>query len=134
MPIDFRILPAQEIALCRAWNSVDDRDFLEHHDRLVQHEHFHSSLNQLFDLQSVTNLEVTTATLRELARRNPFGPGARRAIVIEPGNPLTFGLARMYQGHAAEDPDRVVVQFDRVEGALEWLGVGPEALDALPGP
>ena len=77
MPIDFRILPDRELALCRAWNSVHDRDFLEHHDSLVRHEHFHSSLNQLFDLRSVTKLEVTTDTLRDLARRNPFGPGAR---------------------------------------------------------
>lgn len=134
MPIDFRILNAQGLVLCRAWEFVDDEDFRDHHEALTGHEAFHPSLDQLFDLQGVTELEVTTEALRELARRNPFGAGARRAIVIAPGNPLTFGLARMYQGYAAEDPDRLVVQFDHVEGALDWLGVEPRVLDAMPGP
>ena len=133
MPIDFRILPTHALTLSRAWNSVDDRDFLNHHDALVAHDDFDPSLNQLFDLRSVTHLYVTTDALRDLARRNPFGSGARRAIVIEPGNPLTFGLARMYQGHASEDADRLVVQFNDIQGALEWLGVGAQILEALPG-
>jgi hypothetical protein len=134
MPIDFRVLTDHELALCRAWESVDDEDFRDHHEALVAHEAFHPSLNQLFDLRSVTQLDVTVEALRDLARRNPFGSEARRAIVIAPGNPLTFGLARMYQGYAAEDPDRLVVQFDHVEGALDWLGVEPVVLDAMPGP
>jgi hypothetical protein len=134
MPIASRIVDEHGIVLTRAWDGLADGHLRDHHASLVGHDAFRPSLDQLFDLQSVTTVEVTTDALRELARRNPFGAGSRRAFVVAPEGALSFGLTRVYQGHAADDPDRIVVQFDDMESALAWLERDPIVLRWMPGP
>ena len=41
------------------------------------------------------DVQFTASTIREMVRLNPFGAGARRALVVTSDE--LFGMARMYQ-------------------------------------
>lgn len=132
MAMESSILPRDDLVLTRASGLVDEPDLQAHHEALVSDPGFRPGLDQFCDLRAVKAVSVSSAALRRLAQVNPFDTASRRAIVVEPGDLLVYGLSRIYRGHASEDPDRLVVQFDHVDGALAWLGVDRAVLEYLP--
>ncbi|MGE0441177.1 MAG: hypothetical protein AB7L66_01635 [Gemmatimonadales bacterium] len=129
MPIAFRIDASAGLVSSRATGELLDGDLLDHQRRLREHPDFAPHLNQLFDLRGATAARLSTAAIRTLAERNPFGAGARRAFLVD--SRLMFGMMRMYQILTAEMPDSLQVVFEDEAAARRWLGLDPErALDA----
>jgi hypothetical protein len=55
-----------------------------------------------------------------MAKLNPFGAGARRALVVT--SDVVFGMARMYQILRDESPDELQI-FRKVDDAFRWLWI-----------
>lgn len=126
MPVDHQINRELGIVFSRAWGVLTDDDLLEQQRCLRKDPDFKPSLNQLFDLREVTDVQVTGNGIRALAERDLFHPDARRAFIVHPGAQLMFGLMRMFENLTAEFPDEMRVQFDHIGKAREWLGL-PDA-------
>ena len=59
-------------------------------------------------------------TLRDLALQSPFGPGSRRAIVVDAD--VVFGVSRMYEVFAHEMGPEIQI-FRDMDAARAWLGL-----------
>jgi hypothetical protein len=63
-----------------------------------------------------------------MVKLNPFGAGARRAVVVT--NDVVFGMARMYQILTDESPDELRI-FRKVDDALQWLWIADAKAELL---
>ena len=83
MPVGYTIDLARSLVLSRGWGVVTDREILAHARALTADPRFERSFHQLADLREVTDARVTDfANKQMLVRLNPFGAGARRAMVV----------------------------------------------------
>jgi hypothetical protein len=122
MPCDYAIDAERQRVWSRAWGDVTDADLLDHQRRLAQDPTFHRHFSQLIDFRAARSLQaVTPAGIRIAAKRHLFGQHSRRAIVTM--DPLTFGLARMFQAYReiARGEEEIHV-FRNMDDALVWLG------------
>ena len=120
MPCAYTIDLARSLVLSRGWGEVTDRELLAHVRALTADPRFARNFHQLADLRDVTGVQVTAATIKEMARLNPFGAGARRALVVT--SDVVFGMARMYQILRDESPDEFEI-FRKLDDALLWLEI-----------
>jgi hypothetical protein len=127
MPGMYTVDPERRLVLSRGWGVVTGEELLGHARTLAADPRFESSFRQLADLRDVTGLDFGLPTVREIARINPFGTGARRAIII--GNDLAYGVIQMYQMLRDRTTQEVFV-FRELEPALEWLGLSAD-VDAI---
>jgi hypothetical protein len=74
------------------------RDIVAHARVLAADPHFETRFCQLADLREVTAMDVTTPGIRQLVGANPFGAGARRAVVV--CDDVVYGMARMVRADA----------------------------------
>jgi hypothetical protein len=44
-------------------------------------------------------------------------------LVVHPGAVKLFGLMRMFEALTANHPDKLRVQFDHMQKALQWIGI-----------
>lgn len=127
MPIFYSILPAQRVVLSGGRAPLSFTEMLEHAERLRHDPRFDPGMSQVVDFRGVKLRFVGAEGVRTLATINPFGPEARRAVLVD--SSLIFGLIRMYQALTNSDPARLRLFSDPVE-AYEWLGLDP----AIPWP
>jgi hypothetical protein len=120
MPGAYTINLALSLVLSRGWGVVTDRELLAHVRALTADPRFAPHFHQLADLRDVTDFEVTASTIREMAKLNRFGAGARRALVITSDE--VFGMVRMYQLLTDESPDELKI-FRKMDDALRWLWI-----------
>ena len=120
MPCGYIIDLARSLVLSRGWGIVTDRELLAHVRALTIDPRFVRNLHQLADLRDVVDVEVTAATIREMASLNPYGDGSRRAVVVT--SDVLFGMARMYQILRDEPTDELEI-FRTLDDALRWLGI-----------
>jgi hypothetical protein len=118
MPTSYTILPDLRLVLSRGWGIVTDEDLFAHAAALREDPRFLASFNQIADFRDVTEVRVTSGGVRRMTELNPFGQGARRAIVA-PGS-TAFGLSRMYELMKSDTDDEVMVVREIGE-ALKWL-------------
>ena len=123
MPAQYLINQTLNVVFSNAWGVLTDTDLLEHQARLARDPRFSPGLNQVFDFEDVTVVEVTPTGIQLLAERTLFGEGARQAFVVHPGAMKMFGLMRMFEVLTAEHPDKLRVQFDHMQKALLWIGI-----------
>jgi hypothetical protein len=116
MPCAYTIDLARSLVLSRGWGAVADRELLAHVRALTADPRFARNFHQLIDLRDVTDVQITASCIREMVRLNPFGAGARRAVVVT--NDVVFGMARMYQILSDESPDELQI-FRRMDNALQ---------------
>jgi hypothetical protein len=81
---------------------------------------FDPTFAQLADMREVTNVDVSTQTVRELATMHIFAPESRRALVVASG--LQLGIGRMTTSFADEG-DQQLALFRTVAEAERWLGI-----------
>ncbi len=126
MPVTFVIHTAHKVLLCEASGTFTYDDVRSFRGDLVNDPGFAPDLSVLFDLRDVTDFEMSSAEIQELAIQSPMGSGAKRAFVTREG--FDFGLMRIFVGYSNADPDRLGVFHDLGE-AREWLGLdnGPRA-------
>ncbi|MEI8014653.1 MAG: hypothetical protein WCH20_07410 [Nitrospira sp.] len=123
MPCAYTIDLARSLVLSRGWGEITDRELLAHVHALTADPRFARNFHQLADLRDVTDVRITASCIREMVRLNPYGTGARRALVVT--NDVVFGMARMYQILSDESPDEFEI-FRKLDDALRWL----ELIDA----
>jgi hypothetical protein len=108
--------------------AVTDRELLAHVRALTADPRFARNFRQPADRRDVTDVQVTASTIREMVRLNPFGAGARRALVIT--SDVVFGMARMYQILRDESLDELQI-FRKMDDALQWLGIADAKAELL---
>jgi hypothetical protein len=128
MPGSYTIDPARSLVLTRGWDLVMEREILAHVRALIADPRFARNFHQLIDARDAKSVHFTASTIRELVRLNPFGAGARRAMVVT--NDVVFGMARMYQIMADESPDELQI-FRHMDDALQWLWIADAKAELL---
>ncbi|NJN51385.1 MAG: hypothetical protein HC809_05985 [Gammaproteobacteria bacterium] len=118
MPIDFAIEPERRRVVSRCFGVLAARDMSEHQDAIAADPTFEPEFSQLFDLTEVERIDVDRAATIALARRSPFSPDARTAVVAT--SALAVGLSRVF-GAMVHGGRRDLQVFDNVAAALQWL-------------
>ncbi|MFI5214687.1 MAG: hypothetical protein ACHQU8_09140 [Gemmatimonadales bacterium] len=120
MPVAYTIDQSRSIVLTRGWGVAVDRDLHAHVRSLAADSRFRPHFKQFGDLRGVVKADITRLGIRQLSDLNPFGAGAKRAVVV--GSDVVYGMARMYQVMRADRGDELEV-FRDADLAFEWLGV-----------
>ena len=128
MPCGYTIDLARSLVLSRGWDLVTDRELLAHVRALTADPRFARDFRQLADLRDVADVQITASCIREMVRLNPFGAGARRAVVVT--NDVVFGMARMYQILSDESSDALQI-FRKMDDALQWLWIADAKAELL---
>lgn len=128
MPVAYRILDDLNLVVT-TWSGDVTLDESQRHNRDLRSDPtFRADMRQLSDAR-LARSQVPAEGIRGLARTSPFGPEARRSILVSDDE--TFGVSRMYEAQATE-AGAVAVFRDRAE-ALSWLGLGPGDVPEAPG-
>jgi hypothetical protein len=108
---------------------VTDCELLAHARALTADPRFARNFHQLADLREVTDARVTESTNKQLlVKLNPFGAGARRAMVVTCD--VAYGMARMYQILREGSLDELEI-FRELDDALQWLGIAEAKAELL---
>jgi hypothetical protein len=122
MPATYKIDLELGIVRSVASGVLTDDDCDEHVEALRNDPLFKPSMDQLIDFTGVTEIRVSAGAVQRVARRNPFGKGARRAFVIV--DDAVYGMARMYDSFTSRQPHNLVIFRDMAQ-AVDWLGLKP---------
>lgn len=120
MPITYHIDVVARVVFTRGYGAATDKDILEHNIALEADADFDPSFNQLLNFTEVTDIEVNTETIYQIAERRIFDLSSRRAIVVKPG--LQFGLARMFKSLRGHEDSNIRLFLDLNE-ARRWVGL-----------
>ena len=125
--IDFSFDATLRARVATYTGRVDDRELLETYTALLTAADYDTTLNDLVDLTSIENLEVSSDALRELVRVfqpiDPYLSGRRRAIVAPSDS--VYGMARMYEILRSDSPEEIRV-FRSLDAARDWLAAAVE--------
>jgi hypothetical protein len=120
VPVTYAIDPKKRLVLSEITDPATESEVHEHNSRLRSDPLFDPTYQQLADMSGVTEILVSTKTVRDTALDSFFAPGVRRAFVATADG--TFGMARMFALHA-ESLGQVVEVFRDREAAEVWLGL-----------
>src|SRR3954467_618415 len=81
MPVTYAIDPERRLVLSQISDPATENEVHEHNRRLRTDPLFDPSYQQLADMTGVTEILVSTVTVRETALDSFFAPGVRRAFV-----------------------------------------------------
>jgi len=124
MPIAYLIDVANGIVYSRGWGVLTDAEIAAHASTLSKDPRFDPSFRQIVDFRELTDIKVTGAGVRDVARLNPSRRDARRAFVVASGE--AFGLTRMF-GFFTESSGEEFRIFRAMEPAYEWIGLDTAA-------
>jgi hypothetical protein len=120
MPIEHTIDVNRRVVYSRLWDVVTEVDAWSSAASLVNDPTFDPTFVQLSDMRTVTRVDVSTDTIRQLAVMRIFDPEVPRAIVV--ASELQRGIGRMTTSYAERGDQRIAL-FNTVEEAEEWLGL-----------
>jgi hypothetical protein len=120
MPATYRLDLTNRVVWSHAWGVVTDDELAAHSRRLRADPRFAPDFRQLQDLAEADATHVTREGLAMVAKLNPFGAGARRAVIV--ATDVAFGLARTHELLRRDPADALMVFRDRA-AALAWLGL-----------
>ena len=131
MPIRYTIHHDLGLVVTYFSGRVSDGEFIDLYRALLNDEDYVPGTDELADLRDVESLNLSALALRrveELTEERYAGTGASFRTAIVAPRDQAYGIGRMYEVFAEEDPENVRVCRD-IEDALEWLDVAPDALD-----
>ncbi len=131
MPATYQLDVAHRLVWSRAWGTITNDELAAHSKHLRANPRFAPDFRQLQDLTEIREFKVTSAGLQNLARLNPFGKGARRAVLV--ASNLAFGLARMHEMLRGNSADELRV-FRQRALAMEWLELPADWTPPPPAP
>jgi hypothetical protein len=124
MAASYRIDVARGVVYSRGWGVLTDEEIAAHAQTLRVDPRFDPGFRQIVDFRGLTNIRVSGAGVREVARYNPFRRDARRAFVVVSDE--AFGLTRMFGMFTDSSAEQFGI-FRSIEPALEWIGMEPTA-------
>ncbi len=117
MPVDYTIDKSLRMVFSKAHGIMTDEEIYAHQEKLRDDPDFDPGFWQLADCTRVTKADdLSTDAIYELARRNPFGEGSKRAFIAP--KKLLFGLLRMFQILTEDYPDELLVCKDMAEAHM----------------
>ena len=125
MPCNYVISDERRLVTTTLLGVVTAAEAFAHQDSLISDPQFLPEYYQLLDATAATKLVISAAELRLLAKRNFFGPTARRALLVN--RSLLYGVGRMLVTfrELAGAKEQMQIFRDKNE-ALGWLGLPPE--------
>ena len=120
MPVTYEIDTGHRLVLTYVTGTVTVGEMFTYQDTLRGDPAFAPDYANLMDFSGATPFGATGDEIRELSMRSPYGPGARRAMVVDTN--LHFGFARMVQVFAESRGVTIEVFRERAE-ALAWLDI-----------
>jgi hypothetical protein len=120
MPTAYMIDSDHSLVLCRAWEAVSDGELTSHVRTMTADPRFNKHFHELVDARGMTSVVPSSSAVRQIATVNPFGAGARRALIV--GSDVLYGMARMYEMMRDPSADQFAI-FKDMDEALEWLGL-----------
>lgn len=119
MPIQYDIHPQRRLVVCEAYGNLTGEDLFELHRRLNADPLLRPDFDQLFDVTTIEDDNVTADDVRRLASRPPyFAPPSRHAVVGR--GPMHFGMMRMFELYRDGSAGEFRFFEDRAE-AERWL-------------
>jgi len=124
MPFTYAIDSERRLVVSTGSGVLSTADILAHIDRLRTDPNFDPNFRQLMDFTEVTEAQLPSDEIRHLAQMTLFSSQSQRAIVVG-GNPLFFGLARMYEMslHGSGIEAAWIQVFEDLNSARRWLGL-----------
>lgn len=133
MPFHFEFDPVQEILRGRIEGPVTDESLQEFYRLAGEHAVRLLPRSAISDFSAVTSFEVSSETIRELARLAPAMPDPTRPRVAVAPSGLVFGLVRMFQSVAGDTRPKLHV-VRTMEEAYALLGVKAPRFEPLQEP
>ena len=124
MPTSYIIDKARGLVVNRFWGVLTDDEVRDHRLRLAADTAFNPSFHHLADMRELLVAAVSDAVVAEVARSSVFGRGARRAFVLDEGQYLRSGLARLFEQYAKQAPGQRIKVFHELEMAERWVEFG----------
>lgn len=122
MNIDEHIDHDHRIVILTLTGQLSDADLLGLADRIENNPVISKDFGWLIDLRHSDGLQITTAGVREMAKRKlVLDASSRRAVVVP--SALGYGMARMYQMLRGDGAPRVFTDYD---DAFRWATTGKE--------
>lgn len=119
MPADFTIDTEGGTVFSKATGVFTLGDALGHMDRLSGHPDFKPVFNQIIDFRQATEIALTCDDVRNLAKRNVFSAGSRRAFLVTPG--VQFGLGRVFATYRELEGEEGIRIFTDADQARSWI-------------
>jgi hypothetical protein len=122
MPVSYRIDVEGGVVYSRGWGVLTDEEIAAHAQTLRVDPRFDPGFRQIVDFRELTDIRVSGAGVREVARYNPFRRDARRAFVV--ASDEAFGLTRMF-GMFTDSNAETFTIVRTLEAAFEAIGLPP---------
>lgn len=119
MPYEYQIDKKEGLVRLTITGEIRFSELLELQTKFRQSPDFDPSMRELADMREASG-ELTIDELRTLALNSPFGPRAKRAVVV--AQALHFGLARMFEQLHSYEAENFRVFYD-IDEAAAWLGI-----------
>jgi len=120
MPFQYVLDSHRRMARIRMWDVITRAEVMTVRQQLAADPGFTEDFSELIDLQGLTSLDQITANDVRALAASEVERVQRRAFVTR--DPVTFGLARMFQSHHSMSREAGEVQvFGTVEEAEAWL-------------
>ena len=126
MPFSYVVYKEHRLVVSAGSGLVTWEEIKARQDETKTDPSFDPTFNQIVDLRSVTEIQMSGDQARMLASRQIFSQESKRAFVAT--NPSIFGMGRMWEIYTefSERPSQIRV-FADLASALKWLG-----LESLP--
>jgi len=124
MPFTYAIDNERRLVVSTGSGLLTAADIVAHIEGLRGDPNFDAGFRQLMDFTQVTEARLPSDEIRRLAQISVFSSRSQRAIVVG-GNPLFFGLARMYEMslHGSGIEAAWIQVFEDLNSARRWLGL-----------
>jgi len=124
MAADFVIDTGLGVVFSSGTGPLTYADIAGHMNRLTADARFRPDFRQIIDFRNAIPVEITSAEVLQLAEREIYGPGSRRAFVV--GSDLQFGLCRMFGAHREAAGEPTIRIFRDMTKAIAWIEVPAE--------
>ena len=121
MTFSYIIDADQRVIFVRALGAAKSQDIIDFRSRLLGEPEFNPDFKRLVDLTALTEIELSSADVENLARDSVLETEARRAFVVS--SVLHFGLGRMFNTYSSFTGSANVEVFRDLSEAIDWIGV-----------
>jgi hypothetical protein len=123
MPTDYVIDQQRKLVTTTATGVFTAADAFAHQKKLQNDPNFNPHFSQLLDFTSITDVQIDSKSIMQLAQSTVFSAESRRAFVVN--SALAFGLARMFGIYREiEKGEEKIRVFKDKDEAMQWLESG----------